>query len=175
MTLTLRTAGAVLCLFTLATSHASAQGTRAEELERQRTPRNGFFVRFGFHEKPVGAGIGVGGGYRHDLFGRRARIVTEAGLSLRNYQLLRADVALPSLARNRAELGVEATYRHNPQQDFYGTGPESLEADRVTYRIDSTAVVARALVRPRSWFTAGVHAGRLAPSIGDGATRASPR
>ena len=28
--------------------------------------------------------------------------------------------------------------------------------------------MARALVRPRSWFTAGVHAGRLAPSIGGG-------
>src|SRR5690349_1473379 len=70
-------------------------------------PRNGFFVRYGYPEKPVGAGIGLGGGYRHDLFDRRARVVAEAGYTLRHYSLLRGDFSLPYLARERAEVGVE--------------------------------------------------------------------
>ena len=78
-------------------------------------PRNGFFVRYGYPEKPVGAGIGLGGGYRHDLFERRARVVAEAGFSLRRYSLLRADVSLPYLARERAEIGVEVSRRQNAE------------------------------------------------------------
>jgi hypothetical protein len=58
--------------------------------------------------------------------------------------------------------------RHNPQDDFYGVGPTSAETDRVSYRIDTTTLVARAIVRPRRWLAAGLHAGRLSPSIGPG-------
>jgi hypothetical protein len=131
-------------------------------------PRNGFFVRYGYPRKPVGSGIGFGGGYRHDLFGRHARIVGEGGLTLRKYHLVRGDFSLPFLANERVEVGVEGARRHDPQEDFYGIGPLSLKADRVNFRLDTTAVVARALVKPRNWFSAGVHAGRLAPSIGSG-------
>ena len=66
---------------------------------------SGFFVRYGYHEKPVGSGIGFGGGYRHDLFDRRARIVAEGGLTFRNYNLLRADFSLPYLARRARRAG----------------------------------------------------------------------
>jgi hypothetical protein len=132
------------------------------------TPRNGFFVRYGYHQKVVGSGIGFGGGYRHDLFDRRARIEAEGGMTIRRYHLLRADFSLPYLARERFEVGLEAARRHNPQEDFYGTGPESLEADRVNYRLDTTTVLGRALVKPRKWFSAGIHAGRLVPSVGSG-------
>jgi outer membrane protein assembly factor BamA len=131
-------------------------------------PRNGFFVRYGLHEKPVGAGIWFTGGYRLDLFDRRARVAAEGGLTLRNYQLLRADFSLPYLAGGRFEVGVEATRRHNPQDDFFGLGPSSVETDRVSYRIDTTTLLARALYRPQPWVTTGVHAGRVSPSIGAG-------
>ena len=47
-----------------------AEGSRSAVSRRA----NGFFVRYGYHEKLVGSGIGLGGGYRHDLFDRRARI-----------------------------------------------------------------------------------------------------
>ncbi|MEO7274059.1 MAG: BamA/TamA family outer membrane protein [Vicinamibacterales bacterium] len=138
------------------------------DLFARLAPRNGFFVRYGFPEKPVGAGIGLGGGYRHDLFDRRARVVAEAGFSLRRYSLLRADVSLPYLARERAEVGVEVSRRQNPQEEFFGDGPDSLEADRTNFRLDTTAAIGRALVKPRTWLSAGVHAGRVAPSVGSG-------
>src|SRR5918992_6007957 len=57
----------------------------AEEgrLRRLIAPHNGFFVSYGYSYKPVGSGIGFGGGFRHDLFERRARLEIEAGASFR--------------------------------------------------------------------------------------------
>ena len=67
----------------------------AEEgkLRRMISPHNGFYAEYGFSYKPTGSGIGFSGGYRHDLFDRRARIDLEAGLTFRRYSLLRADFA----------------------------------------------------------------------------------
>src|ERR687895_1025502 len=64
----------------------------AEEgkLRRLIAPHNGFFAEYGYTHKPVGSGIGFGGGFRHDLFDRRARVVFEAGATFRGYQMARA-------------------------------------------------------------------------------------
>jgi len=148
--------------------------TEREDFLARIAPRNGFFVRYGYPERPVGAGVGFGGGYRHDLFDRRARVVAEAGWTLRQYSLLRGDFSLPYLAHERAELGVEVTRRYNPEEDFYGTGPDSVEADRTNYRLDTTAAIARALIKPRRWLTAGGHAGWSSPSVGSGKDGRSP-
>src|SRR3990170_4822936 len=83
------------------------------KLRRLIAPRNGFFVEYGYSYKPVGSGIGLGGGFRHDLFNRQARIEIEAGQSLRKYQMARVDFSLPRLADERLELGVEALYRRH--------------------------------------------------------------
>jgi hypothetical protein len=135
---------------------------------RKISPYNGFFVRYGYTDKPVGSGIAFGGGYRHDLFDRRARVDLEGGISFRNYQLLRADVSLPYLADERVEVGVEATYRHHPQEDFYGFGPDSLKANRVNFLYEARDVQARAIARPRPWLSLGARIGRVEPSLGRG-------
>jgi outer membrane protein assembly factor BamA len=131
-------------------------------------PYNGLFVEYGYSHKPVGSGIGFGGGFRHDLFGRRARVEVEAGISFKNYQLLRADFSTPYLFDDRLELGVEATYHHHPQEDFYGLGGGSLVDDRVNYLFDAREFQARAVGRPVPWLEAGVRVGRLDPSIDRG-------
>ena len=131
-------------------------------------PYNGLFLEYGYSHKPVGSGIGFGGGFRHDLFGRRARVEVEAGISIKNYQLLRADFSTPYLFDDRLELGVEATYHHHPQEDFYGLGVRSLVDDRVNYLFDAREFQARAVARPVPWLEAGVRVGRLDPSIDRG-------
>src|SRR5689334_14342812 len=75
----------------------------AEEgkLRRLIAPHNGFFVEYGYTYKPIGSGIGFGGGFRHDLFDRRARVVFEAGETFRRYLMARADFSLPRLAGER--------------------------------------------------------------------------
>lgn len=131
-------------------------------------PHNGFFLQYGYQFKPVGSGLGMGGGYRHDLFHRNARIDLMAGVTLRNYQMLLADFSLPYIADSRFELGVHALYRHNPQEDFWGIGPDSLNDDRVSYRVNFTNYEVRAIARPVAWLEAGTHVGWLSGSIGPG-------
>jgi len=143
---------------------------RAEEgrLRRLISPHNGFWVEYGYTYKPVGAGIGFGGGWRHDLFDRRARLVLEAGATFRKYQLLRADFSLPRLADDHLEVGLEGTYRRQPQDDFYGLGATTSKDMRVSYLFEGREIQARAIVRPRTWLQLGTRAGWLDPSIGSG-------
>ena len=145
-----------------------ALGVEDGRLRRLIAPHNGFFVEYGYTHKPVGSGIGIGGGFRHDLLRRQARVELEAGISVRNYQLLRADVALPRLAGERLEIGLEATFRRQPQDDFFGLGQESSEDGRVNYQFEGRETQGRAVVRPVPWLRTGLRVGRLSPSIGRG-------
>jgi outer membrane protein assembly factor BamA len=131
-------------------------------------PQNGFFVEYGYSSKPVGSGIAIGGGWRHDLFDRNARLVLEGGHSLRGYRMVRADFSLPRLLDERLELGVEAASRHLPQEDFYGLGFATTRADRVSFRYRAPEVQARAVLMPADWIRAGARFGRLNVSVGTG-------
>ncbi len=131
-------------------------------------PHDGFYLQYGFKWKPTGGGLGVGGGWRHDLFNRNARLVLGAGISTRNYQMLQADFSLPYLLRNRLEIGGHAVYRHNPQEDFWGVGADSLKDNRVSYKVDYTNYEGRAIVRPVAWYEVGTRFGRLDGTIGRG-------
>jgi outer membrane protein assembly factor BamA len=137
-------------------------------------PHNGFFVEYGYSHKPVGSGVGFGGGYRHDLFDRRARVELEEGISFSKYQLLRADFSLPYLADDRFEVGIEATYHHHPKEDFYGLGSESREDDRVSYLFDNRRIEGRAVVRPRDGLEFGTRLGLMNPSVGAGRDKNYP-
>jgi hypothetical protein len=149
----------------------------AEEgkLRRMITPHNGFFAEYGYSEKPVGSGIGVGGGFRHDLFGRRARVELEAGTSFRRYWLLRADFSLPRLAHEHLELGAFATFKNHPQERFYGPGNDSLEADRVTFHYRANELQGRAIVSPKPWLRLGSRFGSLSPEISGGTDDRFPK
>jgi outer membrane protein assembly factor BamA len=131
-------------------------------------PHNGFFVQYGYEHKVTGSGLGIGSGFRHDLFGRTARIVLEGGITYKNYQMVRVDFSLPYLADDRVEVGAEAIYRRHPQEDFFGLGPASPLEDRVSYLYRTREYQGRALVRPRPWLELGARVGRLNPVIGRG-------
>ena len=137
-------------------------------LRRLIAPHNGFFAGYGYTYKPSGAGFALGGGFRHDLFDRRARVVFEAGESFRNYHALRADFSLPRLARGHLELGIEGVYRHQPQDDFYGPGPDSRSEDRVSYLYKDSETQGRAIATLRPWLQVGTRLAHLAPRIRSG-------
>jgi surface antigen Omp85-like protein len=146
----------------------------AENPLQRIAPHNGFFAEYGYSYKPIGSGIGFGGGWRHDLFDRTARVELEAGWSFKNYRLLRADFSLPYLAGDRFEVGIEGTYHHHPQEDFYGLGPASRLDDRVSYLLDNRKLEARAIVRPREWLEIGTRTGLMSPEVGSGKDSAYP-
>jgi hypothetical protein len=142
----------------------------AEEgkLRRMISPHNGFFVRYGYDHKPVGSGFGLGGGFRHDLFDRRARLELEAGATYKSYWMARADFSLPRLADEHLELGIEAIHRYHPQEDFYGMGQQSLEEGRVSFLFEGDELQGRAVVMPRRWLRAGSRIGYETTSVGPG-------
>lgn len=131
-------------------------------------PHNGFFIEYGYTGKPVGSGVAFGGGWRHDIFDRNARVLLEVGQSLRGYRGVIGDFALPRLLDERLELGIEGSYRYHPQEDFYGLGFSSHRDDRVSFRFSAPAVQGRAVVRPAGWLQAGVRLGRMNVSVGGG-------
>jgi hypothetical protein len=139
-----------------------------EDPLRKISPHNGFFVEYGYTDKPTGSGIGAGAGYRRDLFDRRARVVFEAGGTWRRYRMVRADLSVPSLAAGRLELGVSGADHHQPQEDFYGLGAGSFEADRVSFLLDRREVEGRAIVKPARSLQFGIRTGRLSPDVGPG-------
>lgn len=131
-------------------------------------PYNGFFVQYGYTGKPVGSGIAFGGGWRHDLFDRNARVVVEAGHSFRGYRMALVDFSTPWLLNEHFELGVQTSYQHQPQEDFYGLGFDTARANRVSYRFRAPAVEGRATVKPLDSLNAGVRLGRMNVSVGSG-------
>ena len=138
------------------------------------SPHDGFFVRYGYTGKPLGAGVGLSAGYRHDLFDRTARMLVEAGASMRKYRMVRGDFSLPYLAGDRVEVGLEATYRHDPQEDFYGLGPASLESDRVNFLYNRTELQGRAILKPVPGLQMGARFGRINPELGTGSDSRFP-
>lgn len=137
-------------------------------------PHNGFYARYGFQWRPTGSGPGMGIGFRHDLFDRHARIDVGAGITTRNYTMLSADVSLPYLWDERLELGAHAVFRHNPQEDFWGLGPDSAGGDRVTFGVDYTDYQARVIVRPLRWLVGAARFGSFQGTLEPGTDRRFP-
>ena len=69
---------------------------------------------------------------------------------------------------------MQAVYRHNPQEDFWGLGADSSKDNRVSYLVDYTDYTGRAIVRPVPWLEAGTRFGRLDGSIGRGTDKRFP-
>ena len=141
---------------------------------RMIAPHNGFFLQYGYTGKPVGSGMAVSAGWRHDLFERNARLTLEAGRSTRGYQLLRADFALPRLLDERFEVGVEAAHWRRPQEDFYGTGFATSRGTRVSFSLRAPEVSVRAVVKPREALQAGIRLGGMRVRVGPGSDSRFP-
>ena len=142
--------------------------------QRLIQPHNGFYAQYGYTYRPTQGGIGFGGGVRHDLFDRRARVVFEGGITFRSYQMLRADFSLPRLLDEHLEVGFEASYKRHPQEDFYGAGIHSLESDRTDYLYKGNEYQGRAILMPRNWLRVGSRLSHLATSVAPGTDNRFP-
>lgn len=141
-----------------------AQRTRVAE--RFSGNHDGFYPVFGSLTR--GGGMAFGGGWRRHLAGERVLVNTSGAMTARGYRSGRIEVRLPRLARERLEIGVRARHRYYPQEDYYGLGPRSGKADRVSYLFSETELSAFGLYTPRRWFRAGGQVAHLSPSIRSG-------
>jgi hypothetical protein len=129
-------------------------------------PESGFYPELG--NMVTGAGwISAGVGYRHWLMSDRLLLDTSAGLSWRAYKMLQSRLEYTPLGNERLAIGGQVRWQDLTQVNYFGEGPDSLEADRSEYRLKSVNTLGYAVVRPRSWLAVHGRLGWLSgPSLG---------
>lgn len=131
-----------------------------------RTMGDGSGNKSGFYPElsnmVTGAGwISIGPGYRQWLGGDRAVLEASAAMSWREYRMARARFEFTNLVRSRVSIGSELKWQDFTQNSYFGTGPDSLEADRSEYRVKSLNAVGYAAIRPAKWLSIGARGGWL--------------
>lgn len=155
-----------------------------ELLPRLLTPRSGFYARVGrvttirqdLGDLAQGSGLAIGPGYRlRNLFGRpRAAFTISAASSLSRAWIAEARLRMPEdpTARTFGDFYVKRTGL--PDEDFFGLGPNSREADRVSYNFHQTTVGGTTGVRVHRLLAVGGGLEYLNPAIGPGKDRNHP-
>ena len=91
-----------------------------------------------------GGGLALGPGYI-GRFGDTGLVDAHVGWSLKNYRSAVGTVKLPAFAHDRIGVELRANWLNAPEVAFYGTGIETVKADRthVFYRTTSVGATAR--------------------------------
>ena len=91
----------------------------------------------------------------------RILIDGSAALSWHLDKMAQGRAELPALANNHLVLGTQAMWQDATQVNYFGVGPDSLEANRSQYRMQTTDAVAYATVTPADWLSIGGEFGFL--------------
>ncbi len=125
--------------------------------------------------RPLIGNMVTGGGFasgieylQPDLAKGNLLFRTSARVSIRGYEFLDAQVAMPQLAGGSAFFDVHGVYRNYPTLNYYGPGPRSAKRDRSDYRLEDGSVDVTAGIRPRRHLRLGMAAGYLRVNIGTG-------
>ena len=109
----------------------------------------------------TGAGISVGPGYRHFLFGDRAVVDASAAASFRRYSMLKSQIVFPRLFEDRLAVGAQVKYQDFTQINFFGIGGDSLKANQTDFRLNDVDVAGFATVQANPWLSVGGRVGVL--------------
>jgi hypothetical protein len=122
-----------------------------------------------------GAGISVGPGYRHRLFGDQAIVDASAAGSWHQYSMLQSRLEWPQLFTDHLSIGTQLKYQDFTQLNFFGNGGDSLKANQTNYRLRDMDVLGFATVRPNGWLSIGGRVGVLkSMGIAAGTSSLSP-
>ena len=109
-------------------------------------PKSGFYPEFS--NMITGAGwVSVGPGYRQYLNDDHLLLDTSAAVSWRFYKMMQARVEGLDLADGHLLLGAQGMWRDNTQVNFFGIGPDPVDADQSQYRLQALDLVGYG-----SWF-----------------------
>src|SRR5437660_9331247 len=151
------------------TQSAADQGSSGSTMQRTMawidtklddgSEANGFYPEFGGFIN--GAGLSIGPGYRHRLFGDRAVMDASAAVSYRRYLMMQSRLEWPRLMNDHLAIGGQAKYQDFPQINYFGIGPDSQQENQTDYRLRSFDVAAYATARPVKWLAIAGRAGWL--------------
>lgn len=136
-------------------------------MDRLFNPRKGFFVRVGL---PVeGAAFAAGPGWRASDPGRRYTFTASAAGSISREWLgelaLQIPDALPRLGRDRFFLDLSLSRSGRVENEFWGLGNASPEADKAIFRLAQTAAGGTFGLRLLPWLSVAATAARFAPGV----------
>ena len=152
---------------------ATNQPTRVEKIRRsvennpivQRLQEDeGFYPKIG--GLSPGSGFAGGGGYRRTLGWMYVDL--SGAVSTKAYRGVDARARWLRTAGKSIEVWTDLKFRNNTQDDFYGPGMDSTNADRVNFGIRTTDVVARVIGRVRPWLKLGADVGYFMPNVRPG-------
>ncbi|MEZ5416788.1 MAG: hypothetical protein R2708_05540 [Vicinamibacterales bacterium] len=130
-------------------------------------PRAGGIVR--------GSAMGLGLGYRKRPAGGRALLDTSAAWTYRGYRTVEFGAGLPALGSRRIGVMTGVRWFDYPQEDYYGLGPDTRRADRVSFTLRGLDTFTRVQARPVPWFVIGGRAGVQRYELAPGKARRSRR
>jgi hypothetical protein len=127
---------------------------------------------------PAGSGLGYGIGYGHSNLwvdgypepdrANRIDFHANASYSTREYYELTSNIDVLNIGGSIFNVGFHGKYQENPEDDFFGIGPESRRGDRTNYLYRSLEGGADAWLAPIQGFRAGGGVSYLSPSVGSG-------
>lgn len=129
---------------------------------------------------PPGAGLKFGVGFTRRAIGfayaepdlpNRVDVNAVAAYSTSGYARLAADVAVRNVGRTPVDILLKGQFYEFPQEDFFGLGPDSREANRTNYLLDAVEVGGEAQWHPAQqvWVNTGLSF--VSPRIGAGTDR----
>jgi len=122
--------------------------------------KNGFYPELS--NMITGSGwLSAGPGYKHYFSNDQILLDGSAAISWHLYKMAQGRFELPKLANNHVVVGLQAMWQDNTQVNYFGIGPDSVEADRSQYRIQTTDFVSYATLKPKEWLSIGGEYGWL--------------
>jgi len=114
--------------------------------------KDGFYADL--DNMPTGSGwLTVGPGFRRHMADGKVFLDGSAAISWRSYKVVQGRVELPRLVHDHLTIGSQAAWRDDMQVNYFGIGPDSLEANRSEYRVRETDVVGYATARANRWLS----------------------
>lgn len=145
---------------------------RTQIVERLSGDVDGWYPRLGGMTR--GSGFAIGPGYRFHTFDDRIFVDLSAGISIKGYKAVDANVRWLQAFDERVELWTDFRYEDFPQEDFFGMGLSSSLENRTSYDFDSSDIAVRGLFTPVQWLRVGTTLGYMRPDIGPGTDRNYP-
>ena len=123
---------------------------------------SGLTVGLGFRD------LAVGSAYAEENQPNRVDVEALGAYSLNDYFLARSGVTLKNLGSAPLDLSVWGRVYEFPEEDFFGLGPDTLEANRTSYQINSSEFGTDLTWRAGAGFSLGAGVAYLNPRIGAG-------
>jgi outer membrane protein assembly factor BamA len=130
-------------------------------LTGERDPQDGPYAEMG-HMISGSGWLSAGPGYRRHVLGGAALVDLSAAVSTNLYKMAQGRIEWPHVAHDHLALGAQLIYRDMVQVNYFGVGPDSLEANRSAYRFNDIDVLGHATVRATTWLSVNGRFGWIA-------------